>query len=154
MILRNYITGSYYGIILQNHYGIILRDDIMELYYGIIFMKRILGMRRTSATLPGIPGIRWARPWEPRGRPWDARAGSWDSRDAPGTPGHAPGTPRNVPETPRGRPWEPGGPCDLLGTTKTAISQQIYSASSSRLLCSKLPMRAHRMNDSTAPLSL
>ena len=37
--------------------------------------------------------------------------------------------------------------------TKTIISRQIYSARSSRLPCSKLPMRAHRMQLSTGPFS-
>ena len=43
---------------------------------------------------------------------------------------------------------------DPLWITKRIISRQIDSARSSRLLCSKLPMRAHRMNDSTGPFSL
>ena len=72
----------------------------MGLYYGIIFMKRILGMLGTSPEPPGIPGIPWARPWDPRGRPWDHWGRPWDPRacswDPPVTslrpPGDAPGT--------------------------------------------------------------
>ena len=142
---RNYITASYYAIILRN--------DITELYYGIIFVKSILGMPGTSpAGAPGIPGIPWARP---------------------GTPGDAHGTPLGPPGTrlepqgmflgtslrPLGTP--PGTPgdlqahlMDLLWTTKTLISRQIDSARSSRFLRSKLPMRAHRQQHSTRPFSL
>ena len=40
---------------------------------------------------------------------------------------------------------------DPLWITKTVISRQIDSARSSRLLCSKLPMRAHRMEAPTGP---
>ena len=58
------ITGSYYRIILQN---------IMELYYGITFMKRIPGMPGTSPEPPGIPGVPWACPWNPGDVPWPPR---------------------------------------------------------------------------------
>ena len=73
--------------------GIILRNDIMELYYRIIFMKRILGMARTSLEPPGIPRTPWARSWDPQGRPWDPWVRPWDPRGAP-----------------LGPPWEPHGP--------------------------------------------
>ena len=92
-MLQNYITGSYYRIILRN--------DINEVYYGIIFMKRIPGMPRTSLELPGAPGIPWARPWEPRGRPWDPRARLGPPGDVPETPGTPLGPPRDAPKTPR-----------------------------------------------------
>ena len=67
----------------------------MEIYYGIIFMKKILGMPGTSPETPGILGIPWARPWDPRGRTWDARARPWD--------------PRGRPWDARARPWDPWG---------------------------------------------
>ena len=100
-MLRNSITGSYYGFIFWN--------DIMELYDRIIFMKRIPGMPRTSLEPPGIPGIPLARSWawEPWGRPWEPGHAHGTPIDAHGTPRHAPGTPRDVPETPQGRPWDP-----------------------------------------------
>ena len=56
--LRDYMTGSYYRIILRN--------DIMELYYGIISMKTIPGMPGTSPEPPGIPGI----PHGPKKQPY------------------------------------------------------------------------------------
>ena len=56
----------------------------MELCYGIIFMKRILGMPGTSQEPHGIPGIPCARPWDPRGRPWDPQERSWDPKDLQG----------------------------------------------------------------------
>ena len=59
MILWNYITGSYYRIILPN--------DIMELYYGTIFMKRILGMPGTSPETPGNPRDPLGTPLGPPG---------------------------------------------------------------------------------------
>ena len=71
-MLQNHIMGSYYRIILPN--------DIMKLYYGIIFMKRIPNKPGTFQELPGIPR-------SPRARPRDLG-------NAPGTPGHALGTPR------------------------------------------------------------
>ena len=87
-MLQSYITGSYYGMILWN--------DIVELYYGIIFTQRITGMPGTSWSPHGVPGIPWARqdhrgrtwdararPWDPQGRPWDARARPWDPRGRP-----------------------------------------------------------------------
>ena len=40
---------------------------------------------------------------------------------------------------------------DILRPTKTAISQQISSARSSRLLCSNLPAATHRPKDSSGP---
>ena len=65
----------YYGI----YCGIILRNDIMELYYGN-FMKRI----------PGMPGTFPEPPLGSRGSPGpDPEIPG----DAPGPPGHAPGTP-------------------------------------------------------------
>ena len=70
MMLWNCITGSYYGIAL--------RSDILELYLGIFLMKMNHGMSAMSPEPPGIPGIPWARPWDPGGRPWDPRGGSWD----------------------------------------------------------------------------
>ena len=54
----------------------------------MIFTKRI--MPRTSLEAPGILGIPFARPWDPRARPWDPRARAWDP------PGDAPGTPRDL----------------------------------------------------------
>ena len=97
-ILQNYIPGSYYRIILENH--------IMELDYGIIFIKRIPGVPGTSPEPPGILGI---------------------SEHAPGTlgtplgsQGTPLGSPRDVPETlgtPLGRPRDaPGTPQGPLGT--------------------------------------
>ena len=54
-----------------------------------------------SLQRPGIPGIPWARPCDPRGCTWDARARHWD----PGTPlgrlGTPLGPPREAPKTPR-----------------------------------------------------
>ena len=58
----------------------------MELYYGIILMKKIPGMPGTSPELPGIPGespeppgpsgiprarpaTQWGRPLDPLGHP-------------------------------------------------------------------------------------
>ena len=83
----------------------------MELYYGIMFAKRIPGMPGTSPELPGVIGIPWARPWDP-------------PRDAPRTTGRAPGTLQ-------GRPWNPPGtPRDPLGPQKRP-SPHIYSASRS-----------------------
>ena len=88
----------------------------MELYDGIIFMKRILGMPRTSTEPPWDPrdplgtllgALR--TPLGPQGTPLGP------PRDVPGTPGHAPeppGTPlrrpRDAPGTP-GNHWEPPG---------------------------------------------
>ena len=43
---------------------------------------------------------------------------------------------------------------DIMRTTKTAISRQISSARSSRLLCPNLLIEAHRMKDSTGPFYL
>ena len=103
-------------------------------------MKRMLGMPETSREPPGIAGIPWARPWDPE--------------DASGIPGHTAGTPRGRPCDSLVTPLGHRGPLwDRLWTTKTIISRQIDSARSSQLLCSKLPMRAHRMNDSTGPFS-
>ena len=81
IILWDYITKSYYGIILLN--------DSMELYHEIIFLKRISRMPGTSREPPGILGIPCARPWDPRARP---------------------GISGDVPEVPQGRPWNPRGP--------------------------------------------
>ena len=92
--------GSYYGIILPN--------DIMELHYAMIFMKRIPGMPGTSPEPPGILGIPWARPWDPQGRSWAPQARPWDPRG-----------------NPQGRPWDPLGPPKTPQTTKTAIAQQV-----------------------------
>ena len=86
-MLRNCITGSYYGIILQN--------DIMELYYRI--MKRIPRMPRTSHELPWDPGDPLGPPLGPPGTPMGPQ----------GTPLGPPG---DVPETPQGRPWNPQEP--------------------------------------------
>ena len=105
MTLQNHITGSYYGIILRN--------DIMELYYGITFMKSIPRMLGTSLEPPGIP---WARPWEPQGRPWDPWGTSLRPTGTPlgclGTPLEPRGTslrpPRDVPETPGDAPGSTG----------------------------------------------
>ena len=70
------------------------RNDIMKLYYGVTVLKRIPVMPGTTLEPPGIPGILWARPWDPQAHPWDP-----------------PGTSLRPPEYPRG-----------LWTTKTAIS--------------------------------
>ena len=108
--------GSHYGIILRLQdniteldYGIILRNDIMELYYGIICMKRIPGDAWDAPESLGPRGRPWdrqARPWDPWGSPWDARARPWDPRgrpwDAPGTPLGPLGTPRDTYGTPYG----------------------------------------------------
>ena len=131
-MLPNYITESYYGIILRNDVTI-LRNHLCE---------KDPGMPRTSLETPGIS----------RGFPGHAPG---TPRDAPGTPGHTPGTPG----TPLGPPRDaPGTPGDLLGPlmdhTKTVISRQIDSARSSRLLHSKLLIRAHRMEHSTGPICL
>ena len=85
IVLRDYSMESYHRIMLQKHimetkYGVILQNDIMELYYGIILMKRIPRMPRTSLEPPGIPGIPWARPWDPRGPPWDTPGTSGDHK--------------------------------------------------------------------------
>ena len=75
----------------------------MELYSGIIFMKRIHGMPGTSPEPPGFPGH-----------------APGTHEDAPGPPGHAPGTPGDAWD-PRARPWDPRGtslrpPKDAPGT--------------------------------------
>ena len=91
-------------------------------------MKRIPGMPGTSPEPLGIPGIRWAR----------------------GTPGHAigtPGTPLGPPgDAPRSR-WGP------QQTSKTAlcIARRMYSARSSRLLCSNMLVGTHRLKNSPRP---
>ena len=101
-MLRKYITGS--------HYGIILRNDLMELYYAIILMKRIHGMPGTSPETPGIPGVPWARSWDAGDAPGTPGQAPGAPGDAPGAPGDAPGTPRHAPGTP-GTSWEtPGTP--------------------------------------------
>ena len=67
----------------------------------------------------------------------------------------SPGDPLGLLGDPLGNPQVPPeryGRC--IGTTKTAISQRISSARSSRLLRLNLPIRAHRMQHSTGPLSL
>ena len=139
-ILRNHITGSCYGIIVRN--------DIMESYYRIIFMKRVTGMPGTSPEPPGIPGIPCACTWEPRGRPRDPRGRSCEPQ---GTPLGPAGT---FLRRPRDALGTPGASRDPLWTTKNAESQQLYSASSSRFLRSKLLVRAHRIKDSTGPFYL
>ena len=78
---RNYITGSYYEIILQN--------DIMYLYYGVIFMQRTTGMPGTSPEPPRIPGFPWHAP------------------GTPGTPLGNPGTTLGTPGMPLGTLLEP-----------------------------------------------
>ena len=133
IVLRDCLMELYYRITLRNHitesyYRIILRNYTVELRYQIIFMKRIPARPRTSPETPGIPGIPWARPLGHPGTPLGPRARAWDPRDAPGDPWDL-----------QEPPW----------TTKTAISQQIYSARSSRLLCSNLLVGAHRMEHST-----
>ena len=88
----------------------------MELYYGIIFMKRSrgclgrhwspLGSRGSPGHAPGTPGDVPGTPGHAPGTPGHA----------PGTLGHAPGTPRDVPETPQGLPWDPrGSPGNPMG---------------------------------------
>ena len=124
-MLRNYITGSYHGIIL--------RHDIMELYYGIIFIKwGWLGRPRSPLGSQGFPG---RAPGAPRGRSWNPKARPWDPpRISLRAPGHAPGNPRGPP--------------------KATIDQQIYSARSSRLLCPNLLVGTYRLKDSPGPLCL
>ena len=114
-----------------------LPDDSMEFYYGIIFMTRIPRMPRTSpAGAPGILGIPWARPWDPQDAPATPGHAPGNPGDAPGMPAHAPGnlgTSLGLPRTSLGPPGDaPGTPlgppktsCDLLWTTKTAISTNI-----------------------------
>ena len=64
----------------------------MELYYGVIFIKKIPGMPGTS---PGIPGNLQARPWDPQGsqappgRPFDPLGTPLGPMGTPGTP-HSP----------------------------------------------------------------
>ena len=69
----------------------------MESYYGIIFMKQILGMPGTSPEPPGILEIPWARPWDPQGRTWDALARPWDPQGRPWNAGARPWDPRGRP---------------------------------------------------------
>ena len=75
---------------MEFDHGIIYRNDIMEVYYGILFTKTIPGLPGTSPETPGILGIPWAGPWDPRGRPWDPQgrpwqpqARSWDPQGRP-----------------------------------------------------------------------
>ena len=93
-MLRDCITGFttelYHGIMLRNDMlgsdcGIASQNDVMELYYGIIFMKRIPGMPRTSREPPGMPGILWARPWHPQGRSWNLQGYPLGPPGIPGT---------------------------------------------------------------------
>ena len=142
----------------------------MELHYGIICTRKIPGMPGTSPEPPGVLGISWARPWDPRGRPWDPRARSWDPWARPWDPWARPWDPRGRPWDPWARPWEPRGtslsapghapgkpqgrpydPQGVLWTTKPVIPQQIYSARRSRMLCSNLLVATHRLNDSPGP---
>ena len=79
----------------------------------------------------------------------------------PGIRGESPesaGSSGDPPATPLGPPGDaPGTPGDLQGaswTTKTAISRQVYSARSSRLLRSNLLVGTHRPKESTGPFYL
>ena len=71
---------------MGSYYGIILRNDIMELYYAIIFMT----------TNPADA--------------WDVPGAPWDPEDFLGTPLGSPGTRLGALGTPLGRP------VTLLGT--------------------------------------
>ena len=76
---------------------------------------------------------------------------------APGTQGTLlgpPGTPLGLAGTPLGPPGTPLGARGPRWTTKMAISQQVYSARSFRLLCSNLLAAAHCLNDSPGPFCL
>ena len=94
-ILRHYMTELYYGLhymmMLWNHitesfYGIILRDHIMELYYGITPWKGTRGPLGHpwspigSWGPPGPPGAHRGRHWDPtgdrRGAPWTRNGGT------------------------------------------------------------------------------
>ena len=134
----------------------------MESYHGMILCiisanhlyEKDPGAARTSPEPPVIPRIPWARVWDPRGRPRDPKARSWDrmgtSLRRPGTPVGPPGTSRGPPRDFSGTPVDPWGPLwDPLWITKTIISRQVDTARSSRLLCSNLLVRAHRVDDST-----
>ena len=147
------------------YYGIILRNHITELYQGIILQNDL------HEKDPGDAREVLGAPLGSRGSPGHA---SGTPGDAPGTPGHAHGSPGTSlrllgrPWDPRARPLEPPStslrpPGDAPGTpetsrdhlciTKTVIYRQTYSARSSRLLCSTLPIRAHRLKDSTGLFS-
>ena len=137
-------------------------------------MKRIHGMLGTSPEPPtycittivlwhcimtlyyGIPGIPWARPCDPgtpMGRPGTPLGRPGTPLGRLGTPLGPPGTSLRPPGDAPGIPGDPQEPLwNPLWITKTLIFQQIDSARSSRLLCSKLPVRAHRMKQPTRPI--
>ena len=136
IISRNYITGLYYRIILHDcitglYYGIQLQDYVTESYYGIILWSHIterswncLRTRRYEKDPGGAQDV--------PGSPWDLR----------GPRRHAQ---RTLPGTPLGPLGDPRAPT----AHKTQISRQIYSATSSRFLCSNLLVGTHGPKDST-----
>ena len=136
-MLPDCLQGLYYRIVLWDyvaelHHGIILRNHITERYYLII--SRNHPYEKDPGDAQDVP-----------------RAPS-DQRYPAGTPLGPWGTPLgplgDVPETPQGRPWDPWGTSRGPRTTKAAISEQIYSARISRLLCSNLIVGTHRMKHS------
>ena len=71
-----------------------------------------------------------------------------ESPETPGTSGDHPCTPLGPPRTPLGFPGTPLGPPQ---TTKTAMSSQIYSARSSRLLHPNPFATTHHSKDPPGP---
>ena len=92
IILRTYITGSYYGIIWQKILWNYITESLLEKgSRGCMGRARSpLGSRESPGHAPGTPGA----PLGPLGTPLESPG---DAHGIPGTPGH--------PHRPRKRPY-------------------------------------------------
>ena len=132
IIWRDNITGLYYRIIVQDYmtevyYAIVLQDHIMEIYHRIILRNYFTGSYYGIILQNGIMELDYGIIFTKR------------IPGMPGTHGHAPGHPQgrlrapgHVPESPRGRPWDPRGlpgtPMDHKnGQSSTSIQRQKLS---------------------------
>ena len=98
----------------------------MELYYGTLFMKRIPGMPGPSPEIPGIAGIPWTHPWDPRGRPWDPRGRHWEPWARPWDPlGTSLRPPRDAPGTPLAPQGTISGPQKRLYLHKYTVPEAL-----------------------------